>query len=135
MPVIRLTTLINSSKEIVFDLCRSIDLHQASMLHTKEKAVAGKTSGLIESGETVNWQANHLFKTRFLTVKITSMKPHDHFTDEMVEGDFKSMQHEHQFSCTNGQTIMIDIFRFEAPYGILGKIFCRIFLTKYMKNL
>ena len=40
MPTITLTTIIKAPIENVFDLARSIDLHQHSMQHTKEKAVA-----------------------------------------------------------------------------------------------
>jgi len=131
MPVITLTTIINAPKERVFDLSRSIDLHQQSMLHTNEKAVAGRTTGLIEVDETVTWQAKHLFKTRTLEVKITKMLPYNLFADEMISGDFKSMYHEHYFSFENGKTIMKDVFAFETPYGIAGKIFCKFCLTQY----
>lgn len=135
MPVIHLTTIITASKERVFDLSRSIDLHQASMQHTGEKAVAGRTSGLIEQGESVTWQAKHLFKTRSLAVQITALQPYDYFIDEMLQGDFKSMRHEHHFSCREDQTIMKDIFSFEAPFGMIGEIACSLFLTKYMIRL
>lgn len=135
MPVIYLTTIINAPQQLVFDLSRSIDLHQTSMQHTDEKAVAGRTSGLIELHETVTWQAKHLFKRRSLTVQITAMQPYDCFIDEMQQGDFKSMHHEHHFSVADGQTIMKDIFSFEAPFGIIGKIVCRLFLKSYMTKL
>lgn len=55
MPVITLDTYIQASREVVFDLSRDIDLHQISTRHTNEKAIAGKTSGLIGLGETVTW--------------------------------------------------------------------------------
>jgi hypothetical protein len=57
MPTINLTTEINAPIEICFDLSRSIDLHKHSMEHTGEEAIAGRTSGLIEDGEFVTWQA------------------------------------------------------------------------------
>ena len=47
MPRIELRTEIKASKEIVFDLSRSIDLHKISTEHTKETAIDGKTAGLI----------------------------------------------------------------------------------------
>ena len=135
MPVITLSTIINAPKERVFDLSRSIDLHQQSMLHTNEIAIAGRTTGLIESDETVTWQARHLFKTRTMEVKITKMLPYEFFADEMISGDFKSMCHEHHFSFENGKTIMKDVFAFEAPYNIIGKVFCKFYLTQYMTDL
>ncbi|CAN5627925.1 hypothetical protein BH10BAC2_BH10BAC2_13630 [soil metagenome] len=135
MPVIHLITIINAPQERVFDLSRSIDLHQQSMQHTNEKAVAGRTTGLMLLNETVTWHAKHLFKVRALTVKITAMQPYDYFIDEMQQGDFKSMHHEHHFNFTDRQTIMKDVFSFETPFGIIGKILCKIFLTSYMTKL
>ena len=135
MPVIHLTTLIHAPVERVFNLARSINLHEKSMSHTNEKAVGGVTSGIIQQGETVTWQAKHLFKTRFLTVQITAMKPYEFFTDEMVKGDFKSMKHHHYFKTVEGGTVMKDEFTFSSPYGFLGKVVNGIFLTNYMTRL
>jgi ligand-binding SRPBCC domain-containing protein len=135
MPVITLTTFINAPIEKVFDLARSIDLHQRSMLHTNEKAIAGRVTGLIEEGETVTWEARHLFKTRSLTSKITSRKIPDHFRDEMINGDFKLLQHDHYFTATDSGTLMKDVFHFRAPYGIAGKLAEQVFLIRYLKKL
>jgi len=59
MPRIELRTEIKASKETVFDLSRSIDLHKISTEHTNETAIAGKTSGLIGLDESVTWRAKH----------------------------------------------------------------------------
>lgn len=56
------------------------------------------------------------------------------FTDEMQKGDFKSFSHQHHFKATENGTIMIDLLNFETPYGIIGKIANRLFLTAYMQN-
>jgi ligand-binding SRPBCC domain-containing protein len=135
MPTIHLNTIIHAPIEKVFDAARSIDLHQESMQHTNEKAVAGITKGLINLNETVTWEAKHLFMKRNMTVKITAMQPHIFFKDEMLEGDFKLMQHEHHFKTIPEGTEMKDVFHFESPYGIFGKIFNQVFLTNYMKRL
>ncbi len=135
MPVIHLTTIIHAEPQIVFDLSRNIDLHQTSMSHTAEKAIAGITTGLINESETVTWSAKHFCKIRMLKVKITAMKPYEFFEDEMLEGDFKMMKHKHIFKPTENGTLMTDEFSFEAPYGIIGKIFNYVFLTAYTKAL
>ena len=55
--------------------------------------------------------------------------------DEQLEGDFKEFTHEHHFKpCENG-TIMIDLFHFETPYGSIGKLINKTYLTRYMKKL
>ena len=83
MPTIHLTTFISAPRERVFDLARSIDLHKKSLSHTKEEAVAGTITGLLEFNETVTWKAKHLGKTRFLKSKLTEFEKPGKFTDEM----------------------------------------------------
>ena len=135
MPTIHLTTFIAAPPDIVFDLSRNVDLHKKSMSHFKEEAVAGIRFGLMEKEETVTWKAKHFLKTRLMRVKITAMKKPHHFIDEQVQGDFKMMKHEHHFKpCDNG-TIMIDLFEYEVPYGWLGKIFDKLYLSKYIIHL
>ena len=132
---IELTTHINAPIEKVFDLSRSIDLHMESTKQTGEKAVAGKTSGLIGLGETVTWRARHFGIWQTLTSKITEFDRPNLFVDEMVNGAFKSFRHEHHFTTSGRQTIMKDVFEFESPFGILGKIFNKLILTRYMTKL
>ncbi len=136
MPRIHLKTVIKAPQERVFNLSRSINLHQQSMNHTDEKAIAGKTSGLIELNETVTWEAKHLFGKRYLTVVITRMQLYSFFQDEMLQGDFKKMIHLHQFSQKeDSSTEMKDDFYFESPYGIIGQLVNKLFLTLYMRRL
>jgi ligand-binding SRPBCC domain-containing protein len=135
MPTIHLTTFVAAPAGRVFDLSRSIELHKKSMSKNQEQVVSGTVSGLIEFQETVTFKAKHLFKNRILKSKITAMKKPSSFTDEMVTGDFKSMKHEHHFKQIENGTLMIDIFHFESPYGSVGKISNKIFLTQYLKKL
>ncbi|PWN72234.1 cell division protein [Chryseobacterium phosphatilyticum] len=134
MSVIYLETFINADREIVFDLARNIDLHQQSTSRTDEKAIAGRTSGLIENNETVTWRAKHLGIYQTLTTKIISMEKPYRFTDEMQKGAFTSLRHQHIFKEIKGKTLMIDIFEFESPLGIIGKIFNTLFLAGYLKT-
>ncbi len=135
MPTIHLTTFIAAPSEVVFDLSRHIGLHKEAMADFREDAVAGTRFGLIEKDETVTWRAKHLFKNRLLRVKITEMKKPEMYTDEQLQGDFKMMKHEHYFKpCDNG-TIVIDLFHFESPYGIFGRWFNNLYLTKYLRRL
>lgn len=135
MPTIHLTTFIAAPADRVFDLARSIDLHRRSMAHTGEQPIAGVTSGLIGIDETVTWKAKHLMKTRILRSRITAMERPFSFTDEMVNGDFKMLRHEHHFKRIDNGTLLIDLFHFETPYGGLGRLVNQLFLTRYMKGL
>ena len=53
----------------------------------------------------------------------------------MISGAFKSFRHDHHFKQINNKTLMTDIFYFESPFGILGKLANRLFLKKHMRNL
>ena len=135
MPIILLETFIKAPQQIVFDLSRSVDLHKASMLKHKEEIIDGVSKGLMNKGDTVTWQARHLFKSRRLKVTITEMQPPDFFADEMMEGDFKKMRHEHYFKKEVDGTLMIDKFYFETPFGIFGKFIDSLLLKKFMTRL
>ena len=135
MPRIELFTEIKADKEIVFDLSRSIDLHQLSTAHTNEEAISGKTSGLIGMNESVTWRAKHFGIYQKLTSKITAFERPNYFVDEMQKGTFKEFQHQHLFQDFHGGTLMTDIFDYKSPLGFLGEIADKIFLQKYMTQL
>jgi ligand-binding SRPBCC domain-containing protein len=134
MSKIHLTTFIEAPIERVFDLSRSINLHKISTADTQEQVIDGVMTGLINKDESVTWQAKHLFKQRRFSAKITAMEKPFSFTDEMIQGDFKSFYHEHHFKPTNNGTIMIDVLEFESPYGIVGKLFNSIYLRQYLQH-
>src|SRR5687767_9292258 len=122
MPRIEIRTIINADRKVVFDLSRSIDLHQISTKHTNEKAIAGRIDGLIGLNETVTWRAKHFGIFQKLTTKITEFDYPTYFADEMVNGIFKRFKHEHHFSGLDKGTLMTDYFDYTSPFGILGKL-------------
>jgi ligand-binding SRPBCC domain-containing protein len=135
MPIIELATHINAPIEKCFDAARSIDVHMASTQQTGETAIAGRTSGLIELGESVTWRAKHFGIWQNLTSKVTEMEYPNYFVDEMVKGAFKSFRHEHYFYPIKDQTLMKDVFMFESPLGLLGMAANFYFLKDYMEKL
>jgi ligand-binding SRPBCC domain-containing protein len=136
MPRIELTTVIDGPIDRCFDLARSIDLHRFSTGETKEEAIAGKISGLIGDQEFVTWKATHLGFVQTLTSKISAYRYPSHFRDEMIDGIFKMIRHDHFFKeDSSGRTIMHDVFEFESPGGFLGRLFNFIFLTRYLRKL
>lgn len=132
MPVIRTEFTIDAPREIVFDLARSIDFHKESTKHTKEEAIAGRISGLLELGESVTWRAKHFGFWLELESKITEFDSPNYFVDEMVKGNFKSFKHKHIFEIKGDKTVMTDIFDYKSPLGFLGKLADRLFLKRYM---
>ncbi len=134
MPTIHLELFIKADIQLVFDLSRSIDLHQLSTENSNEKAIAGVTKGLINLGESVTWRAKHFGIYQRLTSEITAMDSPNYFVDEMVRGAFKRFKHEHIFEATQKGTWMKDIFDYTSPLGPLGSLADRLFLKKYMRD-
>ena len=134
MPTIIKVLAINAPIQRCFDLARSIDLHQHTSAKTGEKAIAGTTKGLINKGETITWKAKHFGIVQTLTSVISEMDPPFMFEDCMLKGAFKKIQHQHLFEEKGGKTIMTDIFEFESPLGVLGKLFNKLVLTNYMNG-
>lgn len=136
MPVILLETRISASVQECFDAARNLDLHLGSMKHTGEKVVAGRKTGLVETGDQITWEAVHFGVRQQLTVEIGKMNSPEFFEDFMVNGAFAQMHHAHYFEAmSDGTTRMQDVFQFRAPLGILGQIAEGLFLTRYMRNL
>jgi ligand-binding SRPBCC domain-containing protein len=135
MARIHLETQIAAPIERVFDLARDIDFHQRSMAHTSERAVGGRTSGMIGLGETVTWRARHLGLSWSLTSRITAFEPPVRFVDEQVSGPFAWFRHEHRFEATPGGTRMIDDWRHAAPFGVIGRLVDALLLGPLLRRL
>jgi ligand-binding SRPBCC domain-containing protein len=134
MTTIHLITKIKAPIQIVFDVSRNIDIHQQSAFKSKEKAIDGITSGLINYNETVTWRGKHFGLYLTHKSRITAMDLYHYFVDEMEEGKFKSFRHEHFFEEKNGVCIMTDKLDYETPFGIFGKCFDYFFLKKHLTN-
>jgi len=132
---ITIATPIHAPIERCFDAARDLDLHVRSLVHTNERAVAGRTSGLIELGEEVTWRARHFGITQHFTSKITAFDRPRYFQDAMQRGAFKSFVHDHFFASENGVTTMTDVLAFSAPLGVLGIIAEKLVLRRYLERL
>ena len=117
MPVIEIRTEVRAPLERCFDLSRDIDLHVVSMRATGERAVAGRTSGLIGLGEEVTWEARHLGVRQRFTSRITEFARPHYFQDRMVRGAFRSFAHDHFFESDGVGTLMRDVLEFHSPLG------------------
>jgi ligand-binding SRPBCC domain-containing protein len=129
---IQLETRIDAPASRCFFLSLNIDLHMQSTASTRERAVAGVTTGLIGNGESVTWRGRHFGLMLQHTSKITQYKPPAFFQDVMTAGAFKGFEHDHRFQEHNGETVMRDELRFSAPFGVLGLMVERLVLRKYL---
>ena len=131
-------TLIHAPIELCFDLARSVEVHLAGNVHCGESAVAaaGITSGLIGLSQRVTWRAKHFWIWQTLTSEISAMERPAYFQEVMIRGAFRSMRHDHLFRALNaGETEMTDVFWFQAPVPILGRIVEILVLRRYMQSL
>lgn len=135
MRTLRIETWIPAPPERCFDAARDLDLHVKSMSHTNERAVAGRTSGLIELGEEVTWRGRHFGVVQHFTSRITAFDRPRHFQDTMLRGAFRSFVHDHYFEPDRNGTRMLDVLTFSAPLGVLGLIAERLFLGAYLTRL
>ena len=135
MAHIEIVTRIEAAPERSFDAARDLDLHVRTMTHTGERAVAGRTSGLIELGEEVTWEGRHFGVLHRHTSRITHYDRPRHFCDAMVCGRFASFKHDHYFDPDGSGTLMRDVIEFRSPFGLVGRIVDALVLTAYMTKL
>ena len=132
--MIEIRTLIHAPPARCFDLARSVDLHTVSTSATGERAIAGRTSGLMELGDVVTWRARHFGIWQNLTSRITAFERPHHFRDSMVSGAFARFDHDHVFQLEGAGTLMIDRFDYDAPLGLFGRFAETFVLNAYMRH-
>ena len=135
MAAFRIVTTIAAPDAVCFDLARDIDFHVRSLAETGERAVAGRTAGLIGLGESVTWEARHLGVRQRLTSAVTAFDRPAHFRDAMTAGAFRTFAHDHRFEATDGGTVMTDDIVFRSPFGPLGWLVDLLFMTGYLRRL
>lgn len=141
MPIIRVETLIEVPVARCFDLARDIDLHCRTAARTRERAVAGVTTGLIGLGDSVTFEGVHFGVRQRLSARIIEFEPPQRFVDEMTQGAFQSFTHCHEFwpypmdavVATATCTLMCDTLKWVAPLGWLGCIADKLFLERHLR--
>ena len=135
MARIELSTTIAAPRERCFDLARSVELHVRSTSATGERAVGGRTAGLLGPGDEVTWRAWHLGVRQSLSGRISAYDRPRHFRDTMLRGAFARLVHDHFFDeADGGGTRMRDVLEYAAPLGPLGRLAERLFLTAYLRR-
>ena len=128
-------TDLDAPVERVFDLCLDVGSHVASMARSRERAVGGRTDGILELGDHVTWRARHFGVPWTMTVRITELDRPHRFVDEQIAGPFASFQHRHGFERHGDGTRMTDTVTFVAPFGPAGRIAERLVLGRRLRTL
>jgi len=135
MARIETTTRIAAPRERCFDLARSVDVHVRGAAATGERAVAGKTAGLLGLGDEVTWQATHFGLRLRLASRITRFERPDRFRDSLVRGPLARLDHDHEFQDDGaGGTLMSDRFDYGAPLALAGRLAELLFLTRHLRR-
>lgn len=119
----------------VFDLCLDVEAHVRSMSRSRERAIAGRTDGILELGDQVTWRARHFGIPWKMTVRITELDRPRRFVDQQVIGPFESFRHLHDFEPTRDGTRMTDTIEFVAPFGLVGRLAERLVLERRLRAL
>lgn len=128
-------TFIGAPADVVFDLARDVEVHVASFPRSRERPVAGVTSGLLGSGDQVTWRATHFGVRWQMTSSITAFDRPSRLVDEQIRGPFATFHHEHLFVEHGHGVLMRDRVSFRAPGGPFGWIIERAGLGSYLKRL
>jgi ligand-binding SRPBCC domain-containing protein len=116
-----LATDIAAPVDRVFDLSLDVESHVASMARSRERAIGGRTRGILALGDEVTWRALHFGVPWTMTVRIVEFERPHGFVDEQVAGPFASFRHTHRFERSGVGTAMTDTVVFAAPFGVLGR--------------
>ncbi len=119
--------------QAVFDASLSIDAHLGSMRFSRERAIAGVTSGRIGLGEPVTWRAWHFGVPFTMTSIISELEEPRRFVDRQLSGPFGAFRHEHLFLEAGGGTRMID--RIELASPLAGAVVEPVLLVPYLRRL
>ena len=126
-------TDIRAPIERCFDLARDVDVHRRTSAFTSERVVEpGRTSGLLELGDSVTFEGRHFGVRMRLTARIIEMHRPLRFVDEAVNSAFDSLRHVHEFRARDGGTEMIDTIEWKAPLGVVGVLVDTLLLKRHM---
>jgi ligand-binding SRPBCC domain-containing protein len=135
MPRIHLTTFIAAPVERVFDLSRNLTLYKLIFQSRKENFSSGAASNLLAKGETVSVVSKLAGKSRMSMIKVMDMQRPLLFTEEQVKGDLRNYRHEHHFKPIQNGTIVIDLVDFDSAKDMIGRMFGKLYLRKYLEEL
>lgn len=130
------TTTIPAPIEVAYRTALDVDFHEDAFAHTREQAIGGVTSGVMQEGQEVTWRAVHWHIPFTMTSRITLADPPHRFVDEQVRGPFAWFYHDHRLRADGpARTVAHDAVAFAAPLGPLGRIAEALFVRRRIEEL
>jgi len=130
-----LERVIRASPSEVFSASLDPALHVESMARYGETMVEGPDGGAFTEGSTVTWRARHFGIAFHLTTVVFDIDAPRRFCDRQVRGPFGAFHHEHEFLEHPGGTLMRDTITFRSPFGPVGALVDRTFLSDYIRRM
>jgi len=128
-------TLIAAPGELCFDLTRDVEAHLKTSSTTGERAVGGKTSGLLELNGVVTFEAVHFDIRQRLTSKIVDFDCPKRFVDEMVRDAFRRLSHVHESIIDGDTVVMRDTLTWHSVFGLLSVIADKFLIEAHMRKV
>lgn len=99
--------------------------------------VEGRIAGLITAGDTVRWEGLQLgFASHHVSLIVPdAWDPPHFFQDRMIDGRFRTFEHDHRFIETENGTFLDDCVRFTLPLGWAGELVGRMILVPHILGL
>lgn len=117
----------------VFDLTCCIALVREEL---GMKPVQGRSSGLVQAGDTVRWEGWQLGLPQFHVTLISGFQRPEFMQDTMLDGRFKTFQHDHHLRSVNDDTTELhDELRFSLPFGVAGYAVARWIMVPHIQRL
>jgi hypothetical protein len=128
---IRQTALVRAPIERCFELTCSLALVQEEL---KMRPKSDRT-GLVEGGDVIRWEGWQLGWRHFHVSKISGYEKPVFLQDTMLDGRFRTFQHDHHLRETPEGTVLEDEVRFSLPFGVLGRLVARFIMVPYILRL
>lgn len=127
--------LVHAPIERCFALSCSLELVHEEL---GMDAVSGKTEGFVVGGDIVRWEGWQLGLKHFHVSHISGFERPIFMQDTMLDGRFKTFQHDHHFREQTGvapATLLEDELRFSLPFGALGSLVAKTIMVPHIHKL
>jgi ligand-binding SRPBCC domain-containing protein len=123
---------IKAPIERVFLLSTSVELVRQTL---GMRPVAGRTTGLVVAGDTVEWRGWKFGLPQMHTSVISGYEAPGFFQDTQLRGRFARFKHDHYLQWVDGHTLAYDKVQFSLPFGAPGKMIAKSIMVPYVANL
>jgi ligand-binding SRPBCC domain-containing protein len=132
MYIVKDSIHINAPIDRVFLLSTQIELVRKTL---GMRPVAGRTTGRVVAGDTVEWRGWKFgLPTRHTSV-ISGYETPVFFQDTQLRGRFDRFQHDHHLEEVDGWTLAYDKVHFSLPFGALGKLVAKQIMVPHIVGL